>query len=293
MRQHACRRTGRGPAAAAGATPTHEPRRPSGAGRPAARRAATSSVATASSGPTGVADDAQPLDRRDAIAQHRGRACRAAGELGEPGLAERLDDGPCRGERPRGLRPGHGRVDDGVAGPAGRREVLVPLPVAAAGAAAPRRPSARSRTCAGRPRGSSPRAPRSPRRAAGRARTASANPPMHASTCSAMPREAVIAATSATGSRLANGYDGALTTTSATSSPSRSSMSASGRHTGRRVDGHQVEFEPEVVRGLVERRVHGDRGDDARHPRRAERGPPATRRARTSRRAGSSRCRPT
>jgi hypothetical protein len=55
---------------------------------------------------------------------------------------------------------------------------------------------------------------------------ASANPPMQASTCNAIPRDAVIAATSAIGSRLANGYDGALSTTSATSSPRRASIAS-------------------------------------------------------------------
>ena len=49
---------------------------------------------------------------------------------------------------------------------------------------------------------------------------------MQASTCSAMPRDAQTAATSAMGSRVANGYDGALSTTSATSSASRSSIAA-------------------------------------------------------------------
>src|SRR5690606_23397139 len=52
------------------------------------------------------------------------------------------------------------------------------------------------------------------------------HPPMHASTWHAMSACAQAAATSGTGSIAANGYEGADTTTSATSGPSRAATAA-------------------------------------------------------------------
>ena len=88
---------------------------------------------------------------------------------------------------------------------------------------------------------------------------------MHASTCSAMPRAA------RDRGDLGDRVEGRERVRRRAHDDERDVVAeplldrrAAGAPVGR-VDRHEVELEAEVVRGLVERGVHRDRGDDARH----------------------------
>ena len=89
-----------------------------------------SSAASATSGPVGVPTTRSPRTAPSRLDEAVGRLARGADELGEPVRAQHLQDRPRGRHRARTARAQHGRVDDGVPGPGGRREVLGVVPLA-------------------------------------------------------------------------------------------------------------------------------------------------------------------
>ena len=223
-----------------------------------------SSAASATSGPVGVPTTRSPRTA-PAASTRRSVARRVArDELREPVRPEHLQDRPRGGHRARAARAQHGRVDDGIPGPGGRREVLGVVPLA--------RPVEHHRGTLGRV--AELVQVRRDRRDPGDGevpRLVDVAPPRQDPAADARVHVARHTARGRTRGHLGDRVDGAERVARCAHDDERGPLVDRGQHVGgrrcarRRVDRDGDDVEVQVVRRLVERRVRGG-GQDERRP---------------------------